>query len=69
MLRFGKRAHVLTEAITEHSRVMAIVVTVVMLFYCHDMVLHNIRPTMKTVMVLKMTIIIRINMAIIQIMQ
>jgi len=29
---FGERAHVLTEAITEHSRAMTMVVTVVMSF-------------------------------------
>ena len=67
-LCFGERAHVLTETIIEHSKVMAIV-TAVMLSYCHGVVMHNIGPTMELVMVLKMIIISRINMALIQIMQ
>jgi len=75
---FGERAHVLTEASTEHSRAIAMVVTVAMLFYYHDVVMqgsmlrcslslslkHNIESSKESVMAPKTLIIIQIKMTI-----
>ena len=38
---FRKRAHVLTDTITERSRAVAIIVTADMLFDCHDVVVQG----------------------------